>query len=196
MKEQLKFSDVPWELRHCCNCDSCYWSLFMAKTFFKMSFLLKMMLLRKFGALENVASYCHEAHCPSKSRRSFNATFSRRIWERERQHHLSTTRNFRCPPKSHCVQWGLLQAEKRWAALAGAACGHMNCCLPTHRRKLGHPGASPLCPGLLTQYLGTAHHPQHQLLGQGYGEGLQSEQAHKGGFWAHRACLLGVTVTS
>lgn len=65
--------------------------------------------------------------------------------------------------------------------------------LPTQTRKPGHPGASPLCPRLLTQYLGIIHHPQHQLLGRAYGEGLQSEQAHK---WAHRACLLGVTVPS
>lgn len=61
MKEQLEFSDMPWELRHCWNCDSCYWSLFTAKTFLKMSFLLKMMLLRKFSALVNVVPYCHAA---------------------------------------------------------------------------------------------------------------------------------------
>lgn len=71
-------------------------------------------------------------------------------------------------------------------AVAAEECGHHS--LPAHRRKPGHPGASP---GLLTQYLGIAHHLQHQLLGQGYGEGLQSEQTHDGGFWAHRAYLLG-----
>lgn len=91
MKEQLEFADMPWELRHCCNCDSCYWSLFVAETFLKMSFLLKINLPRKFSALENVVSY---GHAPPQSREEALMHFSRRICEKLRQHHLSTTRNF------------------------------------------------------------------------------------------------------
>jgi len=97
MKEQLEFSDVPWELRHCCKRDSCYRSLFMAKTFLKMSFLLKMMFPRHFSALENVTVYCYKAHCPSRSKRSFNVKFSRTMWETWRQQHLSTTKNMPYP---------------------------------------------------------------------------------------------------
>lgn len=99
MKEQLEFSNAPWELRHCCNCDLCYQSLFLTKTFLKMSFLLKIMLPRHSSALENVMPYCHEAHCPSRLRRSFNVKFSRKIWQRWRQQHLSTTENIWYPKK-------------------------------------------------------------------------------------------------
>ena len=139
MKEQLEFSNAPWELRHCCNCDLCYRSLFPTKTFLKMSFLLKIMLPRPFSALENIMPYCHEAHCPSRLRRSFNVKFSRKIWERWRQQHQSTTENIWYPKKatvfavspSSSWQWGLLQGEDHetgWAALAGTGCGQTDWC--------------------------------------------------------------------
>lgn len=139
MKDQLELSDMPWEQRRCCDCDACYWSLFMAKAFLKMSFLLKMMLPRHFSALEEVTPYCHKAHCPSRLRRSFNVKLSRRTWERWRLQHRSTTKNIWYPKKatvfsvssSSSWQQGLLQGgdhEKRWPVLARACGAQANCC--------------------------------------------------------------------
>lgn len=110
----------------------------MVKTFWKMSFLLKMMLPKHFSALENLMPYCHEAHCLSRLRRRFNVKISRRIRERWRQY-LATTKNIWYPKKPLCSvpppstsrQWRLLQYgghETRRAALAAHAaegCGHL-----------------------------------------------------------------------
>lgn len=194
MKEQLEFWDVLWELRHCCNCYSCYWSLFMAKTFLKMIFLLKMMLLRKLSALENVASYCHAA---SQSIEEDLMQYSQGGSGRDGHSTICPPQEASGTPKKALCSVGIAAGWEKMSC----ACRHclwphqllltsvVTTQLPTHRRKPGHPGASPLCPRLLTQNL------IHQLLGQGYGEGLQSEWAHKRGFCAHRASLLGITVT-
>lgn len=43
MKEQLEFSDIPWELRHCCNYDSYFIEVYLwLKRFWKWTFFWKL----------------------------------------------------------------------------------------------------------------------------------------------------------
>ena len=221
MKEQLEFSDVPWELRHCCNCDSCYWSLFMAKTFLKTNFLLKMMLPRHFSALENVMPYCHEAHCPSRLRRS-----SQEGSGRDGDSSICPPQRTSGTPKSHCAQClpillvavGIAAGWGPWDKVS-CPCRHwlwpgrlllrdaVTSELPTHRRLLGHPRGSPCCPGLWHSIWpdrwGLPIIPSTNCLARGMEECRKVSGHTRGqvcwqlwGFWAHRACLLGVTITS
>lgn len=224
MKEQLDFSDVPWELRHCSNCDSCYWHVFVAKTFLKMSFLLKMMVPRHFSALENVMPYCHEACCPSRLRRSFKV-LKEDLGEMETAasvHH----KEHLIPQKSHCVQCLPILLVAVGTAAGWEPRDKVNCpCrhwlwpgqlllrdvvtleLPTQGRLLGHPRGSPCCPGLWHSIWldtwGSPVTPSTNSLARDMEEGHKVSGHVRGqvwwvlwDFWAHRARLLGVTVTS